>query len=209
MSIGYDTRMNRQAYARSIAWLCHRDEDFQKVVDRHGLPPMWRRKPGFVTLIHTILEQQVSLASAKAVLNKLRKICTPLNPETLLGLSSAQLASAGFSRQKMRYCRALAEAISSGELYLAKLHQLDDDEFRKEITAYPGIGPWTANVYLLTALGRPDIWPSGDLALQAAAQSLKNLQTRPSPEKLDRIGEKWRPYRSSAARILWHHYQKN
>lgn len=209
MGIGYDTRMNRQAYARSIAWLCHRDEDFQKVVDRHGLPPMWRRKPGFVTLIHTILEQQVSLASAKAVLNKLRKICIPLNPETLLGLSSAQLASAGFSRQKMRYCRALAEAISSGELYLAKLHQLDDDAFRKEITAYPGIGPWTANVYLLTALGRPDIWPSGDLALQAAAQSLKNLQTRPSPEKLDRIGEKWRPYRSSAARILWHHYQKN
>lgn len=201
--------MNRQAYARSIAWLCHRDADFQEVVDRHGLPPMWRRKPGFVTLIHTILEQQVSLASAKAVLNKLRKICTPLNPGTLLGLSSAQLASAGFSRQKMRYCRALAEAISSGELYLAKLHRLDDDAFRKEITAYPGIGPWTANVYLLTALGRPDIWPSGDLALQAAAQSLKNLESRPSPEKLDRIGEKWRPYRSSAARILWHHYQKS
>ncbi len=209
MSNGYDTRMNRQAHARSIAWLCHRDADFQEVVDRHGLPPMWRRKPGFVTLIHTILEQQVSLASAQAVLNKLRKICTPLKPETLLGLSSAQLASAGFSRQKMRYCRALAEAISSGELYLAKLHKLDDDAFRKEITAYPGIGPWTANVYLLTALGRPDIWPSGDLALQAAAQSLKNLQTRPSPEKLDRIGEKWRPYRSSAARILWHHYQKS
>ena len=209
MSNGYDTRMNRQAYARSIAWLCHRDADFQEVVDRHGLPPMWRRKPGFVTLIHTILEQQVSLASAKAVLNKLRKICTPLNPGTLLGLSSAQLASAGFSRQKMRYCRALAEAISSGELYLAKLHRLDDDAFRKEITAYPGIGPWTANVYLLTALGRPDIWPSGDLALQAAAQSLKNLESRPSPEKLDRIGEKWRPYRSSAARILWHHYQKS
>ena len=170
---------------------------------------MWRRKPGFVTLIHTILEQQVSLASANAVLNKLRRMCTPLNPDTLLGMSSAQLASAGFSRQKMRYCRALAEAISSGELYLRKLHKLDDDAFRMEITAYPGIGPWTANVYLLMALGRPDVWPSGDLALQAAAQSLKNLKARPSPEKLDRIGEKWRPYRSSAARILWHHYRNN
>ena len=206
MGNGYDTRMNQQAYARSIAWLCRRDEDFQKVIDRHGMPPMWQRKPGFVTLIHTILEQQVSLASAKAVLNKLRKICTPLNPGTLLGLSDAQLASVGFSRQKMRYCRALAEAISSGELYLGKLHKLDDDAFRTEITAYPGIGPWTANCSLLMALGRPGIWPSGDLALQAAAQSLKNLKARPTPEKLDRIGEKWRPYRSSAARILWLHY---
>lgn len=206
MSNGYDTRLNQQAYARSIAWLCRRDEDFKKVVDRHGLPPMWQRKPGFVTLIHTILEQQVSLASAKAVLKKLRKICTPLNPETLLGLTGAQLASVGFSRQKMRYCRALAEAISSGELYLGKLHKLDDDAFRAEITAYPGIGPWTANVYLLMALGRPDIWPSGDLALQSAAQSLKSLKARPTPQKLDRIGDKWRPYRSAAARILWLHY---
>ena len=209
MSGRNDNRVNQQEFAKSIDWLCRRDDDFRRVVSRHGLPPIWRRKPGFVTLIHTILEQQVSLASANAVLIKLGQMCTPLNPDTLLRLSSAQLASAGFSRQKMRYCRALAEAISSGELYLRKLHKLDDDAFRMEITAYPGIGPWTANVYLLMALGRPDVWPSGDLALQAAAQSLKNLKARPSPEKLDRIGEKWRPYRSSAARILWHHYRNN
>ncbi|MCZ6559721.1 MAG: DNA-3-methyladenine glycosylase 2 family protein [Gammaproteobacteria bacterium] len=209
MSRRHDYRMSHQDHARAIALLCHRDKDFRQVIGCHGLPPMWQRKPGFVTLVHTILEQQVSLASAKAVLKKLRKICTPLNPDKLLALSTAQLAASGFSRQKMRYCRTLAEAISSAELNLRKLHRLDDDSFRKEITVYPGIGPWTADVYLLMALGRPNVWPSGDLALMAATQSLKNLQARPSRDEMDRIGEKWRPYRSSAARILWHHYLNN
>lgn len=201
-----EIRLDQKRFDHAIADLCDRDRDLKLVVTSFGSPPLWARRPGFQTLVHTILEQQVSLASAKAVLTRLRSICKPLNPENFVALRDSCLSEAGFSRQKMRYCRALAEAIASGDLNLRQLHQMNDADFREKIMSYPGIGPWTADVYLLGALRRPDVWPVGDLALLAAAHSLKNLKNRPSPAELEQIGEKWRPHRSSAARILWHHY---
>jgi DNA-3-methyladenine glycosylase II len=199
-------RLNSERYASTVRRLCRQDEDFRNVVRAHGPPPFWHRPPGYQTLIHIILEQQVSLASAKAVLNRLKQRCRPLNPANFLRLTARDLSACGFSRQKMRYCRVLSESIRDRELSLRALHRLDDDAFRKRITEYPGIGPWTSDVYLLIALARPDVWPSGDLALLVAMQSLKRMRKRPSTDRFEKMGNPWRPDRSTAARILWHHY---
>jgi DNA-3-methyladenine glycosylase II len=182
------------------------DPDLGVVLDRLGPPPLWDRTPGFPTLVHIILEQQVSLASAKAAYNKLLAAVSPLEPTTLLKLDDATLKAIGFSGQKGRYCRILAAAILEGSLDLEALAALADQQVREQLTRITGIGPWTADIYLLMALGRPDIWPAGDLALVAAAKDLKNLSSTPSPVEFQAMGEPWRPWRSVAARILWNHY---
>jgi len=186
--------------------LTARDSDLAVVVDRYGPPPLWAREPGFHTLIHIILEQQVSLASAKAAYDRLVAATGRLAPERFLTLSDTELKTVGFSRQKAAYGRMLAEAILDGRLDLERLAALDDSEAKSQLTAIKGIGSWTADIYLLMVLRRPDTWPSGDLALAAAARRVKHMRTQPTPKKLDRVGNIWRPWRAVAARILWHYY---
>lgn len=193
-------------YRAALAELARRDADLVVVLDELGPPPMWDREPGFATLIHIILEQQVSLASAKACFDRLVGSVGELTPDTFAALSDATLKSIGFSRQKVRYARILADAIRDRTLDLGELEGLGDNEVRSRLTALVGIGPWTADIYLLMALRRPDVWPAGDLALISAAQRVKGLKTRPSAEELARLGEAWRPWRSVAARLLWHRY---
>ena len=191
---------------RATRALSRRDPDLARVVRKHGPPPLWQRRPGFGTLVHIILEQQVSIASARAAYDRARMLARPFTPTTFLRLDDGQLRRAGFSRQKTEYCRNLAREILDGHLRLAALAQLDDDEVRRRLTAVKGIGNWTANIYLLMVLGRPDVWPLGDIALAQAAREIKGLSTRPSGTELDSIGEGWRPWRAVAARVLWHHY---
>jgi DNA-3-methyladenine glycosylase II len=167
---------------------------------------MWAREPGFPTLIHIILEQQVSLASARAAYDRLLVAASPLTPARFLELDDAELKTIGFSRQKTAYGRELAGAILDGRLNLTELGTLDDADVRSELMGIKGIGPWTADIYLLMALRRPDVWPSGDLALASAAQRVKRLAARPTPDELDTLGADWTPWRAVAARLLWHYY---
>ena len=182
------------------------DANLKSVVDRFGLPPLWARDPGFPTLIHIILEQQVSLASAQACFDKLNTVLVELTPESFLTLDDAALLRIGYSRQKTRYSRILAQAIQTGSLDIDVLIHHTDQEVFSKLTALTGIGPWTANIYLLMALGRPDIWPGGDLALEVALQNLLGLDHRPRGEEFQELAEAWRPHRAVAARILWHYY---
>ncbi len=191
---------------RAVDTLCASDAALAAAVQRFGHPPLWNREPGYATLVHIILEQQVSLASALAALNKLTALVGVITPEAVLSLSDAQLLAAGFSRQKSRYCRLLAEAIVSGAFDPAALARMPDDDVRAALMALTGIGIWSADVYLLMVLCRADIWPRGDLALLIGAQEVLKLRARPSADEFAALGDRWRPHRSAAARILWHHY---
>lgn len=195
-----------QTLTKACEHLAQVDSDMAAVYQGLGTPPMWDRDPGFPTLIHIILEQQVSLASAKAAFDRLCEIADPLTPRSLLKLDDETLRGVGFSRQKTRYCRGLAEAILDGSFEPNSLPTLPDDEARAHLVALKGIGNWTADVYLLMVLRRPDIWPIGDRALVVAAKEVKKLERDPSPEEMEALGEAWRPWRSVASRLLWHHY---
>ncbi len=186
--------------------LTESDPYLRRVVDRYGPPPLWGRDPGFPSLLKIILEQQVSLASAQATYDKLLVRANPLTPDNLLRLSDEELKSAGFSRQKTRYVRILAEAIISDSLDLDGLQRLDDEEVMRVLTSLTGIGPWTAGIYLLMVMRRPDVWPRGDLALLSAMRDVKELGVIPGNDEASIIADGWRPWRAVAARILWHHY---
>jgi DNA-3-methyladenine glycosylase II len=182
---------------------------FQHILERLGPPPLWRREPGFPTLVLIILEQQVSLASARAAYNRLLELCPMLTPETFLGLGDEALRQAGFSRQKTAYCRGLARAMIEGQLDLESLTGKDDETVRRELISVKGIGAWSADIYLLMVLRRPDIWPVQYRALAVSAGRLWEMVEAPSPAELAQMGESWRPYRAVAARLLWHHYLNN
>ncbi|NQV16039.1 DNA-3-methyladenine glycosylase 2 family protein [bacterium] len=190
----------------AVSQLCEQDSKLATIVSQFGSPPLWKREPGFGTLVHIILEQQVSLASARTCFDKLNVRLPGVQPADFLTLSNAELLKIGFSRQKTRYTRILAQAVLDGALDINELNNLDDDEVFSRLTALTGIGPWTAKIYLLMALSRPDIWPEGDLALVAALQKLFNLDQRPDLKQFQDYGKNWRPYRAVAARILWHYY---
>jgi len=198
--------LDEAQYASAIKQLSGRDTHLAGVIERHGAPPMWTREPGFATLVYLILEQQVSLASAKAAYNKLLAEVKRLTPGRFLKLDKRGLKRIGFSRQKMLYAHLLAEEVCKRRLDFRALHAMDDDGVRARLTALKGIGPWTAENYLLFALRRPDVWPAHDLALQIAVHEVKELRKRPTPEKLQKMSEAWRPWRSVATRIFWHHY---
>ncbi len=198
--------LTQRSLLRATRELVAQDPDLAAVVDRYGPPPLWAREPGFHTLIHIVLEQQVSLASAKAAYDRLVAATGRLVPGRFLALSDAELKAVGFSRQKAAYGRGLAQAILDGRIDLARLETLDDDQVKVQLTAIKGIGPWTADIYLLMVLRRPDTWPSGDLALASAVQRVKRLRAQPTPERLERVGRAWQPWRAVAARILWHYY---
>ena len=186
--------------------LTAKDPDLAGIIDDYGPPPMWARDPGFPTLVQIILEQQVSLASAKAAFERLLEVTHSLTPSNFLRLDDAALKSIGFSRQKSTYCRELSHAILRRKLDLEKLNTLDSEIASRELQKIKGVGVWTAAIYLLMALRRPDIWPQGDLALILAAQKLKGLENKPSPEEIIIISNQWKPWRSVAARLLWHYY---
>ena len=152
------------------------------------------------------LEQQVSLLSARATFTRLTSTAGKLTPEHALELTDTQYRAAGVSRQKTRYIRDLSECILNKTVRIGRLPHLDDENVREHLTKVKGIGLWTADVYLLISLQRSDIWPVGDIALQAATHDIKGLEARPNPVELSQIGEQWRPWRSVAARILWHYY---
>jgi DNA-3-methyladenine glycosylase II len=192
--------------ADAVRVLAARDPALAAIAERHGPPPLWARDPGFPTLVHIILEQQVSLASARAAFDRLRAAADPLTPERFLAFDDAELLGIGFSRQKARYVRGLSRAILDGSLDLDAVAALDDEAAHAALVAVTGIGPWTATIYLLMALGRPDLWPVGDIALQQAAAEALGLECRPDPAAMAAIGERWRPWRSVAARLLWHDY---
>lgn len=194
------------AFATAVEELARRDRDLAGVVTTYGQPPLWVREPGFPSLIYIILEQQVSLASARALYQRLQEAVKPFTPGRFLKLSEVEMRRLGFSRQKAHYTRLLAEAIYRKRFALHKLHELEDELAREQLIALKGIGNWTADIYLLSALRRPDIWPIGDLALATAVQEVKRLRKRPSPEKLEMMSTQWRPWRAVAARLFWHAY---
>ena len=195
-----------KGYSRALRALGERDGDLAQVVSDYGAPPRRARDPGFATLALLILEQQVSLASAQATYDRLVAACGEVRPGAVLALGDDGLKAIGLSCQKARYVGLLAEAIDGGALDVDRLAALGDDDARGELTRITGIGDWTADIYLLSALQRPDVWPAKDLALQVAAHEIKRLGARPDHGELTDIGEAWRPYRAVAARILWHYY---
>ena len=200
------TILDETAFDQGVQFLANQDEHLAAVVTTYGQPPLWVREPGFPTLVYIILEQQVSLASARATFGRLKAAANPLTPRRFLKLTDVELLRIGFSRQKTLYTRLLAESLAYRYFNLRDLHGLHDDSARNMLIAFKGIGRWTADIYLLSALRRPDIWPTGDLALASAVQEVKRLRERPSPEKLEALSLPWKPWRGVAARLFWHAY---
>ena len=189
--------------AKSVALM---DRDFARTLAILGPPPLWEREPGFVTLVRIILEQQVSLASADAMFQRLKKNIKPLTPATIISAGEPFLRSFGVTRQKAAYFMNVAQAIQSGGLDLEALGQQGDEVAIENLTSVKGIGQWTAKIYLLMALRRPDVWPVGDVALATAFKNLKGRLERPTQPELSEMALAWRPHRATAARMLWHYY---
>jgi len=189
--------------------LASRDKTFQKIITAFGYPPLWTRPNTYASLIHIILEQQVSLASAKAAFVKLKNHIGVITPQKLLKLSDAELKICYFSRQKIIYSRQLAEAIVSKQLQLKQLELLPEEDIRTPLKMIKGIGDWTVDIYLLFVLQRCDIFPTGDLAMMNALKQVKQLPKQTSKEAIIELAECWRPYRSIATYLLWHHYIKS
>ena len=198
------TTLTRERLAAAAAELAERDPHLGLVYKVHGVPPMWGRRPGFETLLRIVLEQQVSLVSARAMFARLNANIQPFTAEGFIVAGEARLRSLGVTRQKSHYCIQVAQALRNGDL--RRISRMSDEEAHATLLRIKGVGPWTANIYLLMALKRPDIWPDGDIALATAAGKLRKMKTRPSFIELAKIAEKWRPYRSVAARMLWQYY---
>jgi len=171
-----------------------------------GPPPLRRRQPGFETLARILVGQQLSVASASAIWGRFATGLGAVTPEAVLATDDDTLRSFGLSRPKQRYVRAAAQAVAEGQLDFKRLSRMDDATAQAHLVAVNGVGPWTADIYLLSGLGRPDVFPAGDLALQGAAQRLLRKRTRPDADGLLKIAKRWQPYRGVAARVLWSYY---
>src|SRR5436309_4792236 len=191
----------------AIAGLVAADPRFAEVLARAGRPPLRRRADGFAGLASIVVSQQLSTASASAIWDRLRAALDPLDHGAVLAARAAKLARAGLSAPKIKTLKAIAKAIERGELDLPSLVQLPADEAHANLTAVHGIGPWTADIYLLFCLGHGDAWPAGDLALQEAARLLLGLKARPSAKEMGPLAEDWRPWRGAAACVLWSYYR--
>jgi len=187
--------------------LATRDPLLASLVRRHGTPPLWSRRPGFTTLLRIILEQQVSLRSARAIHGRLKRRLGPLTAQRVAAAGETRLRALGLTRQKASYAASAARAIVSGRFDLAGVGRLSDDDARARLMTLRGVGPWTADIYLLMALRRPDVWPAGDLALRAALVRLGRLRPDADPDAgMQAIAGAWRPWRAVAARLLWVEY---
>jgi DNA-3-methyladenine glycosylase II len=198
--------LNKKRLAKAAVAIALLDKDMARILADLGTPPLWAREPGFITLLRIILEQQVSLASADAMYRRLTGNIEPLTPQTVLAAGAPFIRSFGVTRQKATYFINVAEVIESGDLDLEALGQQSDESAIEKLTSVTGIGPWTAKIYLLMALRRPDVWPVGDIALATAVKNLKGWQVRPTQPELTEIATAWRPHRATAARMLWHYY---
>ena len=196
-------RAKRPGLRKLIAMCPH----MKSIHERFGSPPPRVREPGFDVLLRIIVDQQVSVQSGAAIWRRLEESLLDVTPVTVLKAGETGLRSCGFSGAKARYGTGLAEAIVSGQLDLENLYRKSDANAMAELIQIKGIGRWTAEIYLMFALGRPNLWPAGDLAVAAAAGHLLGWENRPTPDELDEIGERWRPYRTTAAVMLWHYYR--
>jgi DNA-3-methyladenine glycosylase II len=191
---------------KSLLALAELEEAFAQVLDKHGHPEPRASAPGVETLLRTIVGQQVSVQAARSMWNKLTaRLGQPVDLEKLLVSSDEELREAGLSRQKAGYARSLAGLVLSGELDLAHLPE-DDEEAIAQLTRIKGIGRWSAEIYLLFAEGRHDVWPAGDLAVQIEIGKLMGFEGKPSERQLRELAEKWRPHRAAAAVLAWHSY---
>lgn len=186
--------------------LSSRDADLKWVIDTYGYPPMWSRPNSFESVVHIILEQQVSLASALAALNKLRERLQEITPARVLLLTDEEFKTCYCSRQKAAYIKYLAEAIVNGEIDLDHFEEMPDEQIRAKLTALKGIGNWTVDIYLMFVLQRADYYPVGDLAQVNALKKLKGLPASATREEIIAVAEHWSPYRTVASMILWHFY---
>lgn len=197
-------RIETADFPREVRALARRAPEFRPVLSRHGIPPFWRRPEGIETLVRIILEQQVSLAAAGTLYRRIRGELGGVSARRLVAAGPERLHALGMTRQKARYCHALGEAVRSRRLSFPALHRAGDQEAIAMLTELPGIGPWTAGAYLMAAMRRPDVWPPGDLALQRA---IARLLPEADAAELAGHGERWRPRRAVAARLLWHYYR--
>jgi len=191
----------------AIARLVAADMRFGHVLAVAGRPPLRRRADGFAGLVSIVVSQQLSVASAAAILGRLTAAIDPLEPAAVVRARSDKLKRTGLSAPKIRTLKAIAKAIKTGALDLGALGRLPADDAHAKLTAVHGIGPWTADIYLLACLGHADAWPAGDLALQEAARLLLELERRPTTKEMAALGEGWRPLRAVAARLLWTYYR--
>ena len=184
-----------------------KDADMVRAYKLARAPASRKRAPGLPSLLRIIVNQQVSVHAGRAIWARLEAGLGRVSVETVLCASEADLRGFGLSAAKTRYAKALADAVSEGSLDLKGLERLSDDDVRGELTKVPGLGKWSADIYLMFALGRPDIWPVGDLALAVAVERLLGLKARPGPREMEAIGEGWKPWRSAAAVMLWHFHK--
>jgi DNA-3-methyladenine glycosylase II len=192
---------------RGIDRLAALDRDVARALERVGYPAPRQREPGFATLLRIMVAQQLSTRSAAAIWARVEQACLPLvTAERFLALGEEAFKQIGFSRQKMAYGRSLAEAVASGALDLEALPTLPEDDAIAAISGLRGFGRWSAEIYLLFALGRADIFPADDLGLQVGMQRLKRLAARPNRKAMDQLAEPWRPLRGCGAIFLWHYY---
>ncbi|MBT3559227.1 MAG: DNA-3-methyladenine glycosylase 2 family protein [Rhodospirillales bacterium] len=195
-------RTKRPGLRKLIAMCPH----MRRVHALAGSPPPRGLEPGFATILRIIVDQQVSTQSGAAIWRKLEETLGPISPPVILRADEEGLRGCGFSGPKARYGMALATAVTDGTLDLGKLPRMSNARVEETLIQIKGIGRWTAEIYLMFALGRTDIWPAGDLAVAEAAGQLLDLPTRPTIPEMDEIGEQWRPWRSTAAVMLWHYY---
>lgn len=186
--------------------LAARDAQLAEIHDRLGAPPLWGRRPGFATLVRIILEQQVSLLAARTVYRRLHAQLGGMDPQRVVAMREHGLRRFGLTRQKARYCHGLAERVMDGRLDLGAAARGPDEDGRRCLLAVPGLGPWSVDVYYLMALRRPDVWPTGDLALAVALREVKRLRRVPSRDEQQALSAAWAPWRAVAARLLWAHY---
>ena len=202
-----DTISSEDGLAAAVRALTAAEPRFAAITARHGLPPLRLVAPGLATLCKIITEQAISLTAADRIWQRLEARFPGFAAAGLAASSEAELMALGLSGGKARGFRALAAAVGNGQCPLGDFASLGDDAVRAHLTAIPGIGDWTADVYLLAALGRSDVWPVGDIALQEAARDLFGLEARPGGKAMGALAEPWRPWRAAAARLLWSHYR--
>ena len=193
--------------AEAARYLCDREPRFVPVIEATGLPPLRRSRAGLEGLLAIITEQQISVHAAAAIWARVKEQFAPFDIHQMSIAGDDRFAACGLSQSKIRTIRAVLAACRNGQLDFNRLDTLSDEEISTQLTGIRGIGPWTAEIYLLTSLGRRDVWPKGDLALQEAARLLFKMRKRPDLNRMDKIARKWRPWRAVAARLLWAHYR--
>ncbi len=199
--------LNFSDLEKSVIDLCGVESRFQPILDRHGLPSLRASPQGLEGLLMIVTEQFLSLQAAAAIWVRVRKRIEPFDAETILALSAEELVNLGLSRAKVKTFHETAQRVLNGKLDFKKLEKYDEENVAKQLCALPGVGPWTADIYLLSVMGAADAWPAGDLALRIAVHDFLKLNGRPEIRDMPRLAEAWRPHRAVAARLLWSHYR--